>query len=155
MPPHCRIVICYVFVWVKYSSQSFSTLQCYILFILRKKCLVWRDENVSKKKKLPAAPGVYLAHFWEGLDILKIADQSTSNPIGSGSSDDLILIFHLWLLAWQWSTMLFAKDCPFGLIDAGFLFHSVLPSMSPLFLSSFYSWKKDPPTIGNGSTNMI
>lgn len=99
--------------------------------------------KMSQKKKMPAAPGVYLAHFWEGLDILEIADQSTSNPIGWGRPDDLILIFHLWLLAWQWSTMLFPKDCPFGLIDAGFQFHSVLPSMSPLSLSSFYSWKQN------------
>lgn len=68
-------------------------------------CSFW-ERNVlfgemKMSQKNAHSSRVYLAHFWEALDILEIAYQSTHNLIGSGSSDDLILIFHLWLLAWQ------------------------------------------------------
>ena len=59
VPSFCRIVICYVFVWVKYSSQSFCTVRYFILLTFKKEekkkkeIHVCIDEKVSRKATVP------------------------------------------------------------------------------------------------------
>lgn len=76
MPSFYRIVICYVFVWVKYSSQSFCTVQYFILLTFKKekkkKILVWIDEKVSRKATIPR----FVSRLVQVLSVVKFNNQS-------------------------------------------------------------------------------